>query len=1250
MFISCCLLSKVIRQLRENLTQPSELTDGKYLLNSVRQLIEQLQSVHQISSGKNNRALHADGESRMLLHPARPSLGCVFHLSLSHLSPRLTQMQFGDQADATEFSTRVGIPLPGRPELQSAHLINRVAILPTKTKPKRLLFRARNGQTYPYLLKGLEDLRLDDRIMRLFELVNVALAQQKDVDLTQLNQMCARTYAITPLGVRAGLLQMVHGAIPLFSLYKRWQIRSTKPFGTPEDSDPRAVQILRPGELFHSRLKESLLAADLPYHPQARSTWPIETLRDVFLSLEASTPGDLLSRELWAANPSAASWWSTSRTFGRSIGVMSMLGYLVGLGDRHLDNLLADLTTGHIIHIDYNVCFDKGRTLRVAERVPFRLTHILRHTLGPLAQGHLVRGTFRVSLEKTLSVARSVIDPFLIQLKAFLIDPLVDWQDKKQPGSSSNVMVTDFTHLSAYYGGGSSAAQNHYWASCMRKRSRVSAELRTWAGLLATRLYDMYHSTCLQDVCSALRTARSCFRVWVTWCQISRELAEAEQNQKMLTNSVTTSLRAAEIRCKNYEAASTSVLQLRSSLCDQLAKWKAEVPPRCQVFSKLYDPVWLPTLMATQTSANSELSSVLTKYYLLARVYLAHPGLFADDNKSWTQELSELQATLAQFVDGTESLDACLDRFSHLHYQKLSREPNKQLVTLLEEAVHRSRCTISELQDSFQNSHATTGSTVNQVIRAESDNLHLFIYDQGVFGISAYVWALIDYLPAVIANILSLETEFDNESHVRASGESSQSTSELTAFSQLAFSAEYLTALFTVLHNQLTGAFQFAAGFEMDMQRDIAFMYAVRDAAVCISQLHTNLVRLLLLPETELALIDATSTTNDGECVDLIEQFTSLMAQYVTESDSMSLKDRVNHILLACRNTLTSRDVRLHQVLLAVHLALTNTTTQLEEISVRIRELNLTEPTWFYVDIVAQSVSNLLSRCSNWRSGATSLWGWEQANASDSQKMELESGFRCSWVDEVYAMGLMAFVSILEEGRAHWSAIRGTSSVPTQDIVLNHSCEAIDRFVSRLVSRTGLASLVGFASGRLFCSLVEDTGVPIRRLLMENEHNAKVSGVHNVVLQLSAEKLAETAALHLASVQPMAVHHLHSSASTLIQSLAIHANQANEEFISTVKLDLARRHFDRLQQSLTVLKWISPQEIKPPEKSEPRGDTEMSEQFNSIQSTSISYILSALKQAVANAGGTDSGDVDLANLSLREVAISVCFSEETRIL
>lgn len=106
---------------------------------------------------------------------------------------------------------------------------------------------------------------------------------------------------------------------------------------------------------------------------------------------------------------------------------MSMVGYIIGLGDRHLDNVLIDMTTGEVVHIDYNVCFEKGesltctgntldpsdntaecvldtvyvcvvtgKSLRVPEKVPFRMTHNIETALGVTG----VEGIFRLSCEQ----------------------------------------------------------------------------------------------------------------------------------------------------------------------------------------------------------------------------------------------------------------------------------------------------------------------------------------------------------------------------------------------------------------------------------------------------------------------------------------------------------------------------------------------------------------------------------------------------------------------------------------------------------------------------------------------------------------------------------------------------------------------------------------------------------------------------------------------------------------------------------
>jgi hypothetical protein len=120
-------------------------------------------------------------------------------------------------------------------------------------------------------------------------------------------------------------------------------------------------------------------------------------------------------------------WWSKTQTYARSVAVMSMVGYVLGLGDRHLDNILVDYSSGEVVHIDYNVCFEKGLRLRVPELVPFRMTQSMQAALGLTG----VEGTFRSSCEHVMRVLRRNKETLLTLLEAFVYDPLVDWAAEK---------------------------------------------------------------------------------------------------------------------------------------------------------------------------------------------------------------------------------------------------------------------------------------------------------------------------------------------------------------------------------------------------------------------------------------------------------------------------------------------------------------------------------------------------------------------------------------------------------------------------------------------------------------------------------------------------------------------------------------------------------------------------------------------------------------------------------------------------
>eukprot|EP00741_Cyanophora_paradoxa_P002400 tig00000076_g2325.t1 len=296
----------------------------------------------------------------------------------------------------------------------------RVAVLPSKTRPKRLAARGSDGRPYAYLAKGLEDLRLDARVMQFHRHANrLAVADRRG----RVRRLRVRHYAVVPLGETGGLIQVrrmwVDHAVPLYALYRHWQQRQAAARG--EAGPPP-----RPTDLFYSKLMPALQEAGIvpaggAAPPPPRSKWPPEVLRRVYGELVAGTPRDLLSKELWCSSPTPGEWWERQQSFARSAAAASVVGYVLGIGDRHLDNVLLDASTAEVVHIDHSVCFEKGARLRVPELVPFRLTHTMAHAMGVGG----VEGAFRGACEVALSALRAGREGAEALVEAFVGEPFV---------------------------------------------------------------------------------------------------------------------------------------------------------------------------------------------------------------------------------------------------------------------------------------------------------------------------------------------------------------------------------------------------------------------------------------------------------------------------------------------------------------------------------------------------------------------------------------------------------------------------------------------------------------------------------------------------------------------------------------------------------------------------------------------------------------------------------------------------------
>ena len=87
----------------------------------------------------------------------------------------------------------------------------------------------------------------------------------------------------------------------------------------------------------------------------------------------------------------SAAFITIKNKFIKSMATFSIASYLIGVGDRHLDNFLVDITDGEVFGIDFGIAFGSGVQLAMPELMPFRLTQQIEGVIAP----HPLEGAYK---------------------------------------------------------------------------------------------------------------------------------------------------------------------------------------------------------------------------------------------------------------------------------------------------------------------------------------------------------------------------------------------------------------------------------------------------------------------------------------------------------------------------------------------------------------------------------------------------------------------------------------------------------------------------------------------------------------------------------------------------------------------------------------------------------------------------------------------------------------------------------------
>ncbi|KAF2398484.1 hypothetical protein EJ06DRAFT_583742 [Trichodelitschia bisporula] len=316
-------------------------------------------------------------------------LPSLMTLELQYVSPKLKSVLDLDLAAPGTYES-------GKPVVRIVSFDPVASVIQSKQRPRKLVLKGSDGINYQYLLKGHEDIRQDERVMQLFGLCNTLLNNDIECRKRHLN---IQRYSAIPLSTQSGLLRWIPNSDTLHILIREYR-------------DSRKILL---------NIEHRIMLQMAPDYDSLTLMQKVE----VFGYALDNTTGQDLYRVLWLKSKSSEAWLGRRTNYTRSLAVMSMVGYILGLGDRHPSNLMLDRITGKIIHIDFGDCFEVAmHREKYPERVPFRLTRMLTYAM----EVSNIEGSYRTTCEHVMRVLRQNKESVMAVLEAFIHDPLLTWR------------------------------------------------------------------------------------------------------------------------------------------------------------------------------------------------------------------------------------------------------------------------------------------------------------------------------------------------------------------------------------------------------------------------------------------------------------------------------------------------------------------------------------------------------------------------------------------------------------------------------------------------------------------------------------------------------------------------------------------------------------------------------------------------------------------------------------------------------
>ena len=207
-------------------------------------------------------------------------------------------------------------------------------------------------------MKG--DLRKDARVQDLNNVINRLLTASTNAGgPVHHRRLRLRTFTVTCISEDCGVLEWVPNTSSLRSLVAE----SYNPQASPYSAKRRGRRMANAGD--------ASLRANFEKKCQAMffEDGDLKKAAKLFEDLMLKNNPPLFFWWFLHNFPDPHQWYEARTLFTLSAAAWSAVGHVIGLGDRHSENILVDTTRGELVHVDFDCIFDKvcdGRRLKDA--------------------------------------------------------------------------------------------------------------------------------------------------------------------------------------------------------------------------------------------------------------------------------------------------------------------------------------------------------------------------------------------------------------------------------------------------------------------------------------------------------------------------------------------------------------------------------------------------------------------------------------------------------------------------------------------------------------------------------------------------------------------------------------------------------------------------------------------------------------------------------------------------------------------